>query len=86
MIDEIALQQLMVTTFEDLKIQYATLSTLIAEVAALRETLRETGGQQFSSLFEKHQLEQRAKTASIESAQAHMYDEIIRRVKGRKAF
>ena len=73
----------MVTTFEYLKMHYQTLSTLMSEVAALRETLGEIGGEKFLEAFGRHQVEQIAKSAAIESVTVRVYDEIIQRLRAK---
>jgi hypothetical protein len=81
MIDEKSLQDILVAAFEHLKTQYETLSAMMAETAALRETLKETGGDYFASAFERRRGEFRAANTPIEAAAKQSYDEIIQRLK-----
>ncbi len=81
MINESELQESLVAAFEYLKMHYETLSTLITEIGALRETLKEAGGDKFRAVFEKHQLAQMTKTVDVESASVKLYDASIRKAK-----
>jgi hypothetical protein len=83
MIDEPTSRELMMTIFEYLKMHYQTLSTLMSEVAALRETLGEIGGEKFLEAFGRHRVEQIAKSAAIESVTVRVYDEIIQRLRAK---
>ena len=81
MINETALQESLVAAFEYLKLHYGVLSTLMTETAALRETLKEAGGEKFAAVFERHQMEQMTKTAGVESLSNTLYDAAIQKVR-----
>jgi len=82
MINENALQESLVAIFEYLKMHYEVISTLMTETAALRETLKEAGGEKFAVVFEKHQLSQMTKIAEVESLSKKLYDAALQKAKG----
>jgi hypothetical protein len=57
------------------------LSTLINEIGALRELLKQVNGEQFEHDLQEMQLKVMADTALIESANLRLCDELIERVK-----
>ena len=79
--DNLVSRGVLIVAFEHLKMHYETLSLLMTEVAALRETLLKQNGSRFAK--ELRQLESKSikKTAPLEAELLVAYDEVIRRIK-----
>jgi len=73
-INETVLKDSVVVSLSYLKSHYETISMLMTEVAALRETLKEAGGEKFAEMFQKHQLAQMGKVLDVETASTKLYD------------
>jgi hypothetical protein len=81
MVNESALQELLISAFEKLKAQQTALMNAMVQVAALRDTLYEMGPR-FQDAFERRLVEEQATIApDIQKAEL-AYDAIIRAVKG----
>jgi hypothetical protein len=66
MIDEPALTEILEILSESHRILNEAQLTLINELAALRETMKELGGERFASVFEKRQLAMMGQNLKVE--------------------
>jgi hypothetical protein len=81
MINEDVLLSALVSAFERIKTLDSAQSTLLNEIVALRETMKELGDYRFAACFHKHQLSEMAKGVVAESRGAGLNDvsiELIR--------
>jgi hypothetical protein len=81
MINEKVLEETLVSVWERLQVSAEIQQGLLIEVAAIRETLRELLGGQFSTCFPQHQASQIAKNTATEVAVKKLDDETIRILK-----
>ena len=80
MINETALRDALLALTENQKTHYVMLSSILDEVAALRETVRGLDPT-FSDVLEAKRLESAESTSDIVKTTIQMHDEIIRRLK-----
>ena len=69
MIDEPGLSEVLVAMSESLRILNEAQAVLLNEVGALREALKEIGGERFASVFQKYQLDMMARNLKVEELQ-----------------
>ena len=81
MINEPALQDVLVSAFEKMKSNDERQTVLMNEIAAIRETLKELLGDHFLASFEKHQLAQMTGSVLIESAVTQLADRSIQKAR-----
>lgn len=81
MIDEQVLLSALVSAFERIKTLDSAQSTLLNEIVALRETMKELGDDRFADCFQKHQLSEMAKGVVAESRGAELNDVSIELVR-----
>lgn len=86
MIDENALRELFVATFEYMRNQEKKILVLMQEVAALRETFEEASGGKFLPHLEKQRDAMEGKASSAKADLIGQYDEMIRRLKSGGVF
>jgi hypothetical protein len=79
--DNLVSRDVLVAAFEQLKMHYETLSVLMAEVAALRETLLKENGFQFAKELRKRETAKFEKSAPLEAELLVAYEKMIRRIK-----
>ncbi len=80
MIDEKNLQDALVAAFEPLKSLHGTLSAVMSDVAALRETVLEKDAETIVR-YQEHLVKQVAIATPLAAAAMQGYDEIILRLK-----
>jgi len=68
-IDEPGLSEVLVAMSESLRILNEAQAVLLNEVGALREALKEIGGERFASVFQKYQLDMMARNLKVEELQ-----------------
>lgn len=81
MIEDTKIKDVLVALADANRTNVSVLSTLMTEVAALRDTLNQFYGEKFATVFQQNQLAHMTKTAAIESLNLSLCDEIIERVK-----
>jgi len=74
-------RDVLVAAFEQLKMHYETLSVLMTEVAALRETLLKQCGVRSANELRRRETKGFEKSAPLEAELLAAYDEMIRRIK-----
>ena len=79
--DSLVSRDVLIAAFQHLKMHYETLSVLMTEVAALRETLLKQSGVRFAKELRQHETAGFEKSAPLEADLFAAYDEVIRRIK-----
>jgi len=79
--DNLVSRDVLIAAFKHLKMHYETLSVLMTEVAALRETLLNQRGVRFAKELRQRETKGFEKSAPLEAELLVAYDEVIRRIK-----
>jgi hypothetical protein len=74
-------REVLIAAFQQLKMHYETLSVLLTEVEALRETLLKQNDVQFAKALRRHETNIITKAAPSEAELLACYDDIVRRIK-----
>jgi hypothetical protein len=80
MVDEEALRDALLASLEDAKGHYIMLTSILAELDALRETVRGLDPT-FADVLEQKRQESAERTAAVAQAVIEIYDQKVQRVK-----
>lgn len=81
MINEPALQDALVSAFVKLHSIEEYQATLLIEIAAVRDALKEVLGQDFAEVFQRHQLARMTDNVKIESASKQLAEQLLQEVR-----